>query len=67
MSALSMTHSSHGAQNPSIQRSACASSGLAFLKGMGIVRCCGYLPDLQNAAVQTVLLQVETLCRDWAA
>ena len=27
----------------------------------------GYPPDLQDAAVQTVLLQAETLCRDWAA
>jgi len=26
----------------------------------------GYPPDLQDAAVQTVLLQAETLCRDWA-
>jgi type I restriction enzyme R subunit len=27
----------------------------------------GYPPDLQDTAVQTVLLQAETLCRDWAA
>ncbi len=27
----------------------------------------GYPPDLQDAAVQTVLLQAETLCKDWAA
>lgn len=27
----------------------------------------GYPPDLQDAAVQTVLLQAETLCQDWAA
>jgi type I restriction enzyme R subunit len=27
----------------------------------------GYPPDLQDAAVQTVLLQAETLCRDWVA
>jgi len=27
----------------------------------------GYPPDLQDAAVQTVLLQAESLCRDWAA
>jgi type I restriction enzyme R subunit len=27
----------------------------------------GYPPDLQDAAVQTVLLQAEALCKDWAA
>jgi type I restriction enzyme R subunit len=27
----------------------------------------GYPPDLQDSAVQTVLLQAETLCRDWVA
>ena len=27
----------------------------------------GYPPDLQDAAIQTVLLQAETLCRDWVA
>jgi type I restriction enzyme R subunit len=27
----------------------------------------GYPPDLQDQAVQTVLLQAETLCKDWAA
>jgi type I restriction enzyme R subunit len=27
----------------------------------------GYPPDLQDAAVQTVLMQAETLCKDWAA
>jgi type I restriction enzyme R subunit len=27
----------------------------------------GYPPDLQDAAVQTVLLQAETLCKDWVA
>ena len=27
----------------------------------------GYPPDLQDAAVQTVLMQAETLCRDWVA
>ncbi len=27
----------------------------------------GYPPDLQDAAVQTVLLQAESLCRDWVA
>jgi len=32
-----------------------------------ILREYGYPPDLQDAAVQTVLLQAETLCRDWAA
>ena len=32
-----------------------------------ILRQYGYPPDLQDAAVQTVLLQAETLCRDWAA
>lgn len=25
----------------------------------------GYPPDLQDAAVQTVLLQAESLCKDW--
>ncbi|MBU6277090.1 MAG: type I restriction endonuclease subunit R [Planctomycetes bacterium] len=32
-----------------------------------ILRNYGYPPDLQDAAVQTVLLQAENLCRDWAA
>lgn len=32
-----------------------------------ILRAYGYRPDLQDAAVQTVLLQAETLCKDWAA
>jgi type I restriction enzyme R subunit len=32
-----------------------------------ILRDYGYPPDLQDAAVQTVLLQAETLCKDWAA
>ena len=32
-----------------------------------ILRKYGYPPDLQDEAVQTVLLQAETLCRDWAA
>jgi type I restriction enzyme R subunit len=27
----------------------------------------GYPPDLQDAAVQTVLLQAEAICKDWAA
>jgi type I restriction enzyme, R subunit len=27
----------------------------------------GYPPDLQDAAVQTVLMQAESLCKDWAA
>jgi hypothetical protein len=27
----------------------------------------GYPPDLQDEAVQTVLLQAETLCKDWVA
>jgi type I restriction enzyme R subunit len=31
-----------------------------------LLRHYGYPPDLQDAAVQTVLLQAETLCRDWA-
>ncbi len=26
----------------------------------------GYPPDLQDAAVQTVLMQAESLCKDWA-
>lgn len=26
----------------------------------------GYPPDLQDEAVQTVLVQAETLCKDWA-
>jgi type I restriction enzyme R subunit len=30
-----------------------------------ILRKYGYPPDLQDEAVQTVLLQAETLCRDW--
>jgi type I restriction enzyme R subunit len=30
-----------------------------------ILRKFGYPPDLQDAAVQTVLLQAETLCKDW--
>jgi type I restriction enzyme R subunit len=32
-----------------------------------ILRNYGYPPDLQDAAVQTVLMQAETLCKDWAA
>jgi type I restriction enzyme R subunit len=32
-----------------------------------ILRKYGYPPDLQDEAVQTVLLQAETLCRDWVA
>lgn len=32
-----------------------------------ILRHYGYPPDLQDEAVQTVLLQAETLCKDWAA
>ena len=32
-----------------------------------ILRNYGYPPDLQDAAVQTVLLQAENLCKDWAA
>jgi type I restriction enzyme R subunit len=32
-----------------------------------ILRKYGFPPDLQDEAVQTVLLQAETLCRDWAA
>lgn len=31
-----------------------------------ILRKYGYPPDLQDEAVQTVLLQAETLCKDWA-
>ena len=31
-----------------------------------ILRFYGYPPDLQDEAVQTVLLQAETLCKDWA-
>jgi type I restriction enzyme R subunit len=27
----------------------------------------GYPPDLQDAAVQTVLMQAESLCKDWTA
>jgi len=27
----------------------------------------GYPPDFQDAAVQTILLQAELLCKDWAA
>ena len=32
-----------------------------------ILRDYGYPPDLQDEAVQTVLLQAETLCKDWVA
>ena len=32
-----------------------------------ILRKYGFPPDLQDEAVQTVLLQAETLCRDWVA
>jgi type I restriction enzyme R subunit len=32
-----------------------------------ILRHYGYPPDLQDDAVQTVLLQAETLCKDWVA
>ena len=32
-----------------------------------ILRRHGYPPDLQDEAVQTVLLQAETLCKDWTA
>ena len=32
-----------------------------------ILRHYGYPPDLQDEAVQTVLLQAETLCKDWAS
>jgi type I restriction enzyme, R subunit len=32
-----------------------------------ILRKYGYPPDLQAEAVKTVLLQAETLCKDWAA
>jgi type I restriction enzyme R subunit len=32
-----------------------------------ILRKYGYPPDLQDEAVQTVLLQAETLCKDWVA
>jgi type I restriction enzyme R subunit len=31
-----------------------------------ILNKCGYPPDLQEAAVKTVLLQAELLCADWA-
>lgn len=31
-----------------------------------ILRFFGYPPDLQDEAVQTVLLQAETLCKDWS-
>jgi type I restriction enzyme R subunit len=31
-----------------------------------ILREHGYPPDLRDEAVQTVLLQAETLCKDWA-
>lgn len=31
-----------------------------------ILRKYGYPPDLESAAVQTVLAQAETLCKDWA-
>ena len=34
---------------------------------MAVVGAHGYPPDLQDQAVQTVLLQAETLCKDWAA
>ncbi len=37
------------------------------VKGKRILNPFGYPPDLQDAAVQTVLLQAETLCKDWAA
>jgi type I restriction enzyme, R subunit len=32
-----------------------------------ILRTYGYPPDLQDEAVQTVLLQAESLCKDWVA
>ena len=32
-----------------------------------ILRRYGYPPDLQDEAVQAVLLQAESLCKDWAA
>ena len=32
-----------------------------------ILRHYGYPPDFQDAAVQTILLQAELLCKDWAA
>jgi type I restriction enzyme R subunit len=32
-----------------------------------ILRQYGYPPDLQDAAVQTVLMQAETLCKDWSS
>ena len=32
-----------------------------------ILRRYGYPPDLQDAAVQPVLFQAETLCQDWVA
>jgi type I restriction enzyme R subunit len=32
-----------------------------------ILRQYGYPPDFQDAAVQTILLQAELLCKDWAA
>jgi type I restriction enzyme R subunit len=32
-----------------------------------ILRHYGYPPDLQDAAVQTVLMQAETLCKDWSS
>ena len=32
-----------------------------------ILRKYGYPPDLQDEAVQTVLFQAESLCKDWAA
>jgi type I restriction enzyme R subunit len=32
-----------------------------------ILRQYGYPPDLTDEAVQTVLLQAETLCKDWVA
>ena len=31
-----------------------------------ILRFYGYPPDLEDAAVKTVLMQAETLCKDWA-
>jgi type I restriction enzyme, R subunit len=32
-----------------------------------ILNNCAYPPDLQEAAVQTVLKQAELLCADWPA
>jgi hypothetical protein len=52
--------------NPAITYASPDGTGSIKVQVKRILRKYGYPPDLQAEAVKTVLMQAESLCRDWA-